>query len=205
MNSVIKKLENYVNKILSKDEHTLHKLKKINNKVIVFKFLNTKIKLYVIPVINGLSISMTSKRKADVLINTTPSNFIKMLLSSRYNVSGTPVDMQVEGDISIAHDFEKIMRDLEIDIEDPMSNLLGDTLSYQIVRFTRRIGEVSLKSSEIMIKNLSEYLKFEVEMLPDELLIDEFLKEVDSIRNDVERVSQRIDNCSLLITNKEKK
>ena len=148
---------------------------------------------------------MTSKRKADVLINTTPSNFIKMLLSSRYNVSGTPVDMQVEGDISIAHDFEKIMRDLEIDIEDPMSNLLGDTLSYQIVRFTRRIGEVSLKSSEIMIKNLSEYLKFEVEMLPDELLIDEFLKEVDSIRNDVERVSQRIDNCSLLITNKEKK
>ena len=56
-----------------------------------------------------------------------------------------------------------------------------------------------------MIKNLSEYLKFEVEMLPDELLIDEFLKEVDSIRNDVERVSQRIDNCSLLITNKEKK
>ena len=205
MNSAIKKLENYVNKILSKDEHTLHKLKKINNKVIVFKFLNTKIKLYVIPVINGLSISMTSKRKADVLINTTPSNFIKMLLSSRYNVSGTPVDMQVEGDISIAHDFEKIMRDLEIDIEDPMSNLLGDTLSYQIVRFTRRIGEVSLKSSEIMIKNLSEYLKFEVEMLPDELLIDEFLKEVDSIRNDVERVSQRIDNCSLLITNKEKK
>ncbi|MFL2555678.1 MAG: SCP2 domain-containing protein [Gammaproteobacteria bacterium] len=205
MNFVIKKLENYVNKILSKDEHTLHKLKKINNKVIVFKFLNTKIKLYVIPVINGLSISMTSKRKADVLINTTPSNFIKMLLSSRYNVSGTPVDMQVEGDISIAHDFEKIMRDLEIDIEDPMSNLLGDTLSYQIVRFTRRIGEVSLKSSEIMIKNLSEYLKFEVEMLPDELLIDEFLKEVDSIRNDVERVSQRIDNCSLLITNKEKK
>ena len=205
MNFVIKKLENYVNKILSKDEHTLHKLKKINNKVIVFKFLNTKIKLYVIPVINGLSISMTSKRKADVLINTTPSNFIKMLLSSRYNVSGTPVDMQVEGDISIAHDFEKIMRGLEIDIEDPMSNLLGDTLSYQIVRFTRRIGEVSLKSSEIMIKNLSEYLKFEVEMLPDELLIDEFLKEVDSIRNDVERVSQRIDNCSLLITNKEKK
>lgn len=205
MNFVIKKLENYVNKILSKDEHTLHKLKKINNKVIVFKFLNTKIKLYVIPVINGLSISMTSKRKADVLINTTPSNFIKMLLSSRYNVSGTPVDMQVEGDISIAHDFEKIMRDLEIDIEDPMSNLLGDTLSYQIVRFTRRIGEVSLKSSEIMIKNLSEYLKFEVEMLPDELLVDEFLKEVDSIRNDVERVSQRIDNCNLLIKNKEKK
>ena len=205
MNIVIKKIENYINKILSKDEYTLHQLKKINNKVIVFKFSNTKIKIYIIPVINGLSISMTSKRKADVLKNTTPSNFIKMLLSSRYNVSGTPVDMQVEGDISIAHDFEKIMRDLEIDIEDPMSNLLGDTLSYQIVRFTRRIGEVSLKSSEIMIKNLSEYLKFEVEMLPDELLIDEFLKEVDSIRNDVERVSQRIDNCSLLITNKEKK
>ena len=205
MNIVIKKIENYINKILSKDEHTLHQLKKINNKVIVFKFLNTKIKLYVIPVINGLSISMTSKRKADVLINSTPSNFIKMLLSSRYNVSGTPIDMQVEGDISIANDFEKIMRNLEIDIEDPMSNLIGDTLSYQFIRIIRRIREASLKSSEIIIKDLSEYLKFEVEMLPDELLVDEFLKEVDSIRNDVERVSQRIDNCYLLITKKEQK
>ena len=205
MNIVIKKIENYINKILSKDEHTLRQLKKINNKVIVFKFSNTKIKIYIIPVINGLSISMTSKRKADVLINSTPSNFIKMLLSSRYNVSGTPIDMQVEGDISIANDFEKIMRNLEIDIEDPMSNLIGDTLSYQFIRIIRRIREASLKSSEIIIKDLSEYLKFEVEMLPDELLVDEFLKEVDSIRNDVERVSQRIDNCYLLITKKEQK
>ena len=43
MEFFIKKFEKYINKILSTDEETLYALRKLENKVIAFKFINTKI------------------------------------------------------------------------------------------------------------------------------------------------------------------
>ena len=52
----VSKFEDYVNKILFLDEETCNALKKINKRVIVFEFINTKIKLYITSVEHGLSI-----------------------------------------------------------------------------------------------------------------------------------------------------
>jgi ubiquinone biosynthesis protein UbiJ len=40
--------------------------------------------------------------------------------------------------------------------------------------------------------NLSEYLRFEIELLPDRLLVNEFNNGVDAVRDDTERLQQRI-------------
>jgi ubiquinone biosynthesis protein UbiJ len=39
---------------------------------------------------------------------------------------------------------------------------------------------------------MSEYLRFEINMLPDDLLVEEFNKEVDMLRDDVDRFEQRL-------------
>jgi ubiquinone biosynthesis protein UbiJ len=123
------------------------------------------------------------------------------MLPSKYGVADFPVDMQVVGDITLAQDFQKIMKNLDIDLEDPLSKWVGDTLAYQIGQFMRKAGNITFKTVETLMVDISEYLRFEIEMLPDELLVEEFSKEVDLLRNDTELVSKRIDRLDIYLAN----
>ena len=197
----VSKFEKYINKILSLDEETLCALNKFNDKIIAFEFVNTKIKLYITSFEHGLSINTKCNRAPDVLIKSSPTDFIKTMLSSKYGATDVPIDMQVVGDTILAQDFQKIMRNLEIDLEDLLSKWIGDTLAYQIGQLTRKAENFTYTAVETLMIDVSEYLRFEIEMLPDELLVEEFSKEVDLLRNDVELVSKRIDKIDFFIAN----
>ena len=201
MESWINKFEEYINKILRLDEQTFNDLNKYNDKIIAFEFINTKIKLYITLSENRLNIDSECNKDPDVLIKSSPTNFLKTILPSKYGMADFPVDMQVVGDITLAQDFQKIMRNLDIDLEDPLSKLVGDTLAYQIGQFMRKAGNITFKTVETLMVDISEYLRFEIEMLPDELLVEEFIKEVDLLRNDTELVSKRINKLDIYLAN----
>ena len=108
--------------------------------------------------------------------------------------------MQIEGDITLARDFEEIISNLNIDFEDPLSRLLGNTLAFQISRFIRVARKSTFLTAETILLDVSEYLRFEIEMLPDELLMSEFCKEVDFLRDETELTSKRIDRLSFALS-----
>ena len=201
MESWINKFEEYINRVLRLDEQTFYDLNKYNDKIIAFEFINTKIKLYITLSENRLNIDSECNKNPDVLIKSSPTNFLKTMLPSKYGMADFPVDMQVVGDITLAQDFQKIMRNLDIDLEDPLSKLVGDTLAYQIGQFTRKAGNMTFKTVETLMVDISEYLRFEIEMLPDELLVEEFIKEVDLLRNDTELVLKRINKLDIYLAN----
>ena len=192
----ISKFEKCINKILSLDKETCYELCKFDKQVIAFEFENTQTKIYITPSENGLNIDNKCNKDPDVLIKSSPTNFLKTMLPSKYGMADFPVDMQVVGDITLAQDFQKIMRNLDIDLEDPLSKLVGDTLAYQIGQFMRKAGNITFKTVETLMVDISEYLRFEIEMLPDELLMSEFCKEVDFLRDETELTSKRIDRLS---------
>tara|TARA_Y100000590_G_scaffold354628_1_gene407988 strand:- start:209 stop:829 length:621 start_codon:yes stop_codon:yes gene_type:complete len=196
----VSKFEDYVNKILLLDEETCNALKKINKKIIAFEFINTKIKLYITFVGDGLSIKTKCNSNPDVVIKSSPGNFIRKILFPKNQSSAHPFDMQIEGDITLARDFEEIISNLNIDFEDPLSRLLGNTLAFQISRFIRVARKSTFLAAETILLDISEYLRFEIEMLPDELLMSEFCKEVDFLRDETELTSKRIDRLSFALS-----
>ena len=188
----ISQIEKLINKALSLDEETLYALGQLDGKVIAFEFINTKLTTYLFPKHSGLEIHTVFDNKPDVLIKGTPSNFIMMMASSKQDKAGLPTDMQVIGDIGLAQRFQKIMQNIEIDLEEPLSKWLGDTLSYKLGKFVRSSSRFVMDTGKILAMDLSEYLRFEIQILPDDLLVEEFCKDVDLIREDVDRLVQRI-------------
>ncbi len=198
----INQIENLVNKALSLDEETLFSLAQLEDKVIAFEFINTNLTVFLFPSGKGLSIHTAYEHKADVLIKGTPSNFIKMMASSKKNSSSFPADMQIIGDISLAQGFQEIMQNIEIDFEEPLSKWIGDTMAYQIGKFVRDSRHFAVNTSKTLAMDISEYLRFEINMLPDDLLVEEFSKEVDLLRDDVDRFEQRLNKFSACIKGK---
>ena len=199
----ISKFEKCINKILSLDKETCYELGKFDNQVIAFEFENTQMKINITPSENGLSIDDEYSKDPDVLIKSTPINFIRLLLSSKTKTQDIPIDMQVVGDINLARDFQNVMSNLQTDFEEPLSRILGDTLAFQIGNFLRKAEGFTSNITEKMILDISEYLRFEIEMLPDELLVDEFSKEVDSLRDETELISKRVEKLNHFLMNNE--
>lgn len=199
----ISQIEKLINKALSLDEETLCALATLDGKVIAFDFINTNLTVFLLPSQSGLSFYTTHEDKPDVLIKGTPTNFIMMLASSKQAATGLPTDMQIIGDISLAQRFQTIMQHIEIDLEEPLSKWVGDTMAYQIGKFIRGSSRFAAKSSKTLAMDLSEYLRFEIDMLPDDLLVEEFSKDVDVLREDVDRLAQRLNKLATRIKNKE--
>ncbi len=185
----VKKL---INKALSLDEETLCSLASLEGKVIAFEFINTKLTVFLFPSEQGLTIRTAYVNKPDVSIKGTPANFIMMMASSKKKSSSLPTDMQIIGDIGLAQRFQKIMQNLEIDLEEPLSKWVGDSMAYQIGKFVRGARRFAKNTSKTLATDISEYLRFEINMLPDDLLVEEFNKEVDVLREDVDRFEQRV-------------
>ena len=186
----IRKFEKCINKILSLDKETCYELGKFDNQVIT-------------PSENGLSIDDECSKDPDVLIKSTPINFLRLLLSSKTKTPDIPIDMQVVGDINLARDFQKVVSNLQTDFEEPLSRILGDTLAFQIGNFLRKAEGFTSNIADKMMLDISEYLRFEIEMLPDELLVDEFSKEVDSLRDETELISKRVEKLNHFLMNNE--
>ena len=200
----ISKFENYVNKIMSLDEEACSGLKKINKKIIALEFENTQLKLYIKPIKNSLSIKTECDVNPDVSIVSTPVSFIKTILSSKIQHPVLPINMKIVGDTNLARDFQNIISNLKVDFEEPLSGYLGDTIAFQIGRFLRKASNSTFSIVETIMSDTSEYLRFEIEMLPDELLINEFNKEVDCLRDETELISKRIDKLNSFLSKNKK-
>jgi len=185
-------IEKLINKALSLDEETLCSLATLEGKVIAFEFINTNLTVFLFPGDKGLIIKTLFEDKPDVLIKGTPTNFVMMMTSSKEKSTSLPTDMQIIGDIGLAQRFQDIMQNIEIDLEEPLSKWVGDTMAYKIGKFVRGTSRFAINTSKIIATDISEYLRFEINMLPDDLLVEEFSKDVDVLREDVERLEQRI-------------
>ncbi len=185
-------VEILINKALSLDEETLCSLAALQGKVLGFEFINTNLTIFLFPSEKGLVIQADYQDKPDVLIKGTPTNFIKMMASSKESKGTLPTDMQIIGDISLAQRFQNIMQAIEIDVEEPLSKWLGDSMAYQLGKFFRGTTHFVANTGKILANDMSEYLRFEINMLPDDLLVEEFNKEVDMLRDDVDRFEQRL-------------
>lgn len=195
-------VETLINKALSLDEETLCSLAALEDKIIGFEFNNTELSLYLFPSKSGLVIQMDYQDKPDVLIKGTPGNFIKMVASSKTNKGTLPANMQIIGDIGLAQHFQDIMQAIEIDLEEPLSKWVGDSMAYQIGKFVRGTTRFAANTGKTLATDISEYLRFEINMLPDDLLVEEFNKNVDILREDVDRFEQRLNKLEKRIKGK---
>jgi ubiquinone biosynthesis accessory factor UbiJ len=199
----ISQIEKLINKALSLDEETLYALGQLNDKAIAFEFINTNLTVFLFPSESGLTIHTSYEAKPDVLIKGSPTNFMMMMASSKQATAGLPTDMQVIGDIGLAQGFQKIMQNIEIDFEEPLSKWVGDTMAYQIGKFARSTSRFAANTARTLAVDLSEYLRFEIEMLPDDLLVEEYCNEIDLLREDVDRFAQRVNKFEARINNKD--
>ena len=132
------------------------------------------------------SASCSYCRRYDAEIKLTISSAIELMRGNK------KAHIEIKGDIDFATLISKALKDIEWDYEDDLSKLIGDIPAYQLSKLGKKIVQSTKETSFNIADTFKEYWLEEKPLIAKKRLVEQFNKEVDNLRFDVDRLEQRL-------------
>ncbi|MCL4798056.1 MAG: SCP2 sterol-binding domain-containing protein [Burkholderiales bacterium] len=120
---------------------------------------------------------------------TIPPGALPLVLARGEAALGT---VQIDGDTDFARVIEFLFRNLRWDAEEDLSHVVGDAAAHRIGSAARAFGAWHRDAATRLGENVAEYLKEEAGLLVHPYELERFGREVEEVRDAVERLEQRI-------------
>ena len=101
--------------------------------------------------------------------------------------------VSIVGDEQLAQQFRELAKLLRPDLEEELSQLLGDVPAHQLGRLARLGAGWTRRAASTTLMNLAEYLGHERGDLVPRNEGEQFLRGVDAVREDLERLEARLE------------
>lgn len=126
---------------------------------------------------------------ADATVHLPPSLAMRLLRQDPLAYSL----IKIEGDATLGMEVGKILSAIRWDVEDDLSKIVGDIAAYQVVQ----LGQEKLQRWQGQAKNLGEmlveYWQEERPIIAKKIHIEQFNRSVDRLREDTDRLEQRVE------------
>ncbi len=102
-------------------------------------------------------------------------------------------DVTISGDVETAQQFSRALEQIDVDWEEHLSRLTGDTIAHQAGRTFRGLSGWATRTRSAMRENSADYLRDETNHLPHDWELSEFSEQVDDLRDRVEQLAINIE------------
>lgn len=191
-------LQTIVNRVLELDPELVEGLAELEGAVFEVHVLGVDKRFQLHPSATGVDVVLVvsdgqqSAAVPDVTISGPPFTLLR-LLGSLESVDGVlPPDVSVSGELQLVQKLARLAKRANIDWEEPLSKLFGDSVAHEIGRGVRGFVSWARAASETFSSDVGEYLREERRLTPTRLEVDDFATHVDRVRDDVERLGVRI-------------
>jgi ubiquinone biosynthesis protein UbiJ len=128
---------------------------------------------------------------ADATVSGTPITLLALLgADAGKRLRSTPVT--IVGDAEVAECFQELMRAARPEFEEELSRHIGDVAAHQVGNFVRGAADWAGKAASTFAANVGEYLQEEGRDLITRTEMDEFLHDVDELREAADRLGARV-------------
>ena len=101
--------------------------------------------------------------------------------------------VEIRGDAEVAEKFQALMRLVSPDLEEELSLLVGDVPAHRIGRLARGAAGWTRKAAATLWRDVGEYASHERRDLVPKPEGEAFLRGVDALREDVDRLAARLE------------
>lgn len=193
-------IEDIVNRTLFLDPKTVKRLKGLNKKHVKvgIKDLNMILPFELSFDSQGVHISTVHSRRFDVTIQGPSAAYLCLALTKNVHKAGK-LGLTFEGDDDVGKAVQTLFTDLDIDWEELISKVTGDTVAHKMGSFFKDFKKMNQDIFKSFRENVTDYIQEEKRLSPSLLEVEYFYKDIEILRDDVERVSARIDLLEQLI------
>jgi ubiquinone biosynthesis protein UbiJ len=191
-------LQTIVNRVLELDPELAEGLAELEGAVFEAHVLGVDKRFQLHPSATGVAVVLVdsdgqhSAVVPDVTISGPPFTLLR-LLGSLESVDGVlPPDVSISGELQLVQKLTRLAKRANIDWEEPLSKLFGDSVAHEIGRGVRGFVTWARAASETFSSDVGEYLREERRLTPTRLEVEDFATHVDQVRDDVERLGVRV-------------
>jgi ubiquinone biosynthesis protein UbiJ len=175
--------------VLRLDPHTKNALSEIDGKVIRINCTSPAVTMHLFVMDNEVDVAGTFDDEPD----TTITGSATALLSLRYKTDALyKGDVTLSGDTATANKLRAILSGIDIDLEEVVAPITGDSVAHQLGRVGRQFSDWLGDTSTSLKQNTSEYLQEEVNILAPNSEIKRFCAEVEALREQTDRLDARM-------------
>ena len=188
--TVGKALASTLNRVVALDPEARRKLRKLEGRTVGIELTGPGIR-FALGVEDGrFGFGPIEAIEPDATIRATPGAFVAMAGSGGQAAAG---NIELAGDTETARRFQQFFSELSPDFEEAATRIFGDVIGFQVSRLVAGGMKWARESSWRFAEDVSEYLREESRQLVNEPEMEAFLDAVDDLRDDVERLSVRVD------------
>jgi ubiquinone biosynthesis protein UbiJ len=126
----------------------------------------------------------------DLTLRGTPGLMLRVLARDPAAWSG----FEVSGDADFAAAIDYVWRNVQWDVEEDLSRIVGDVAAHRMVQTGRGVQRWAAQSAENLARSVTEYWVEEQPLLAGARDVEQFNRDVDRLRDDVERAAKRLEH-----------
>jgi len=192
-------LETAINRVLASDPVSRQQLAGMSGKIIGLHITGINLKIYILPNASGVSVLPTLEREPDAWLIGGVASWIHIGMGGDSVESMLRGDIEMRGDHELGHQLKQFLDGLNLDWEELLAPYLGGVVAHSAGRMLSSAASWFADTGASLARDMGEYLQEEARLSPATFEIQEFVRDVDQTRDDVERLAARIEllNISL--------
>lgn len=164
---------------------------RLSGKVLALHVDGVSLKIYCKSLGDRMELSTSYDVAPNATLSGTPLAFMR-LVGPQPEAAIRGGSIHIQGDAEVAQTFSELMKHARPDLEEELSRLIGDVAAHQVGTAARSMLSFAQRAASTLTQNISEYLQEEGRDVPSRTEADEFITDVDKLRDDVERLEARI-------------
>jgi ubiquinone biosynthesis protein UbiJ len=186
---VLPPLASALNHYLHLDPHLSDKLPPIANKLIRIHLTDWDITFYLHIESTRIALIDNTCEPIDATMRGNTRAFLQSLYQHLVLAQPENGQLTIEGDTAVVRDLTRVLQTLDIDWEEQLARVFGDVIAHKAGNIGRLAFNRLQHTQQSLQQNLTEYLQEEKRLLPCGRELNDFFSDVDSLRDDVERVA----------------
>lgn len=190
-NALLQALNGAARALMDLDPDGKERLASLGGKVFCLEITAPPMVLHLQPTERGLAFSGHHESPADATLSGSAMDFVMLgLCPKEALISGR---IAVRGDAELAQALQKILAELDLDWEELLARYIGDTPAHKVGNRARELADWAEKSAALARANGRDYLAEEKRILITPLAMERFTEQVNRIRADGDRLTQRVE------------
>jgi ubiquinone biosynthesis protein UbiJ len=185
-------LEGTLNRALALDEETRARLPALEGRRIGLELRGFNLALAVTVRDARLCVGPHWQAPGDLNLRAAPGSLLAMALRRGDESVLPPGKVEISGDAELARRMEKLLREFRPDVEEAFARTFGDVLGVPLARALRHAFDWSRESAQAFAQDSVEFLRDERRDLVAGAEMEEFLDDVDALRERGDRLDARI-------------
>ena len=188
---LLERLQDVLNRNVAGSRRAQELARRLDGRALELELTGTPLRIFL--EITAGRIALTERREspADARLARTP---LSLLALAGPEAEGRlrSGKVRIEGDAEIAQAFREFLDHTRPDLEEELAQVLGDVAARRVANLARGVLDLGRRATDALATSAAEYLQEEGRDVPVRLEVEEFLRDVDRLRDDVERLEARL-------------